>query len=355
MNISVLVPVYNEELFIEPLFKALANQKDISRENMEIIVVDGNSTDDTLQKLRELDEKNSEFNLKILHNPKRYISSALNIGLKESSGKYIIRIDVHSTISKDYISRIYNQLAEHSTEYCNFGGRTNAKGYDEKSIIVSKALSSRWVLGGAHFRFSKKRMEVDTLFPGAWLREDLLKVGGWNEHWLINEDVELNCRLRKITNKKIIMDPTIVVDYFPRNKLKKLAKQYFNYGYWRIKTAVKHEESIRVPHLVPLFSLLTLLSFLLLAVIDMKAAIALLLSMAFFYSLYLVILASRIFEKKEILIGIAAIFIIQFTWILGAFKGYLIFGIPLKGYYLLFKRIIAGEQKVDSKRFSWNK
>lgn len=337
-EISILVPVYNEESFIETFYNSLLNQKNLSRQHVEIIFIDGNSTDDTLLKLKRLRQVDTEFTIKILHNAKRYIASSLNIGLKESKGKYIIRLDVHSTFSEDYISQVYKQLDKHSAEYCNFGGRTNAKGFDKMSAIVSKALSNKWVIGGAEFRYSKKRVEVDTLFPGAWLREDLMKVGGWDEDWLINEDVELNCRLRKITNKKIMLDPDIVIDYFPRNTLKKLGKQYFNYGYWRIKTAKKHGESIRLSHLIPLVFLAVFLFFILLVTVDVWLFAMFLLSCIVFYFTYLLILSVLVFEKKEFIAGMAAIFVIQFTWILGAFKGYVVYGFPLKGYYLLIKK-----------------
>ncbi|WP_434399771.1 glycosyltransferase family 2 protein [Planococcus sp. 11815] len=351
-NISVLVPVFNEEPFIESLYHSLLKQKNISRQKVEVIFIDGDSTDNTLEKLNKLNENNTEFTIKILHNAKRYIASSLNVGLQASRGQYIIRLDVHSTIPEDYLSRIYDQLDKHSAEYCNFGGRTNAKGYDKTSSIVSKAVSNKWVIGGAEFRYSKKRIEVDTLFPGAWLREDLLKVGGWDEDWLINEDVELNCRLRKATHKTIVLDPDIVIDYFPRNTLKKLAKQYFNYGYWRIKTAKKHEESIRLSHLVPLVFLFMLVISILLAIVDTGLVSLFLLFNIVFYLAFLWVLSTKIFEKKEIFVGMSIIAVIQLTWILGAFKGYVVFGFPLNGYYNLIKKQFNGRGKFGRKGFT---
>lgn len=344
-EISVLVPVYNEENFIESFYHSFSKQKDIFEKEVEIIFIDGGSSDATLQILESLKENNDKFNMKILHNAKKFISPALNMGLIESTGEILIRLDVHSTISEDYISRIYNQLSENSSEYCNFGGRTNAKGYDRISLIISKALSNKWVIGGAQFRFSKKRVEVDTLFPGAWLRKDLVRVGGWDESWLINEDVELNCRLRKITNKKIILDPDIVIDYHPRNNLMKLGIQYFNYGYWRIKTANKHGDSIRIPHLIPLVFLFIIVLNILFMAINMNILVVINIA---FYLLYLSVLSLKIFGGKELIIGMATIFIIQFTWILGAFKGYVIFGFPLKNYYLLLKKVFQQRVKLGS-------
>lgn len=344
-EVTILVPVYNEELFIESFYNSLLKQKNIQREKVEILFIDGNSTDNTLLKLKNLAKDKFGFNMKILHNAKRYIPSALNIGLGESAGNYIIRLDVHSTISEDYISRVYSSLAENSSEYCNFGGRTNIKGYDKTSSIVSKALSNKWVLGGGQFRYSKKRMEVDTVFPGAWLRQDLLSAGGWDENWLINEDVELNYRLRKMTNKKIILDPSIIIDYYPRNTLKKLGEQYFKYGYWRIKTAKKHEESMRVSHIAPLLFLFILIIMVILAFIDIKLFFIFLLTIIVLYFAYLLTVSVKTFKKKEFFAGLSSIVVVQFTWVLGALRGYFTFGFPLKGYFLLFKWLLTKMRK----------
>lgn len=348
-EISVVVPVYNEEKFIETFYRSLLKQEHLQRDKVEVLFIDGHSTDRTLQKLEALRREDSGFRIRILLNEKRHISAALNIGLKESAGTYIIRLDVHSAIPTDYLSRVYTQLAAHSSEYCNFGGRTDAKGYDQTSGIVAKALSSKWVIGGAQFRYAKQKMEVDSIFPGAWLRTDLQRVGGWDENWIINEDAELNYRLRKATNKKIILDPDIVIDYFPRNTLKKLAKQYFNYGYWRTKTAKRHEESMRLSHLLPLFSLMFLLFSITLAFVHFQLFSYFLFATLVAYVVFLMAIAHAIFDKKEALLGMAAIFVIQSTWILGAFKGYIVFGFPLRGYSRLLIKLVASKWKFGRK------
>lgn len=348
-EISVVVPVYNEEKFIETFYRSLLKQENLQRDKVEVLFIDGNSTDGTLRMLEALRQEDSGFRIRILPNEKRHISAALNIGLEKSAGNYIIRLDVHSAIPTDYISRIYRELAANSSEYCNFGGRTNAKGYDNTSTIVAKALSSKWVIGGAQFRYAKQKMEVDSIFPGAWLKTDLQAIGGWDEHWIINEDAELNFRLRKATNKKIVLDPDIVIHYFPRNTLKKLAKQYFNYGFWRAKTAKRHEESMRLSHLLPLFSLMFLLFSITLAFVHFQLFSYFLFTALVAYVVFLMAIAHAIFDKKERLLGMAAIFVIQSTWILGAFKGYIVFGFPLKGYSRLLIKLLASKWKLGRK------
>lgn len=348
-TISIVVPVYNEEKFIEAFYHSLAQQQNLDREQVEVLFIDGNSEDQTLSKLQALQRENEGFAIKILHNEKRYISSALNIGLKESTGTYIIRLDVHSTIPCDYISRIYKGLAEHASEYCNFGGRTVAKGYDKTSKVVAKALSTKWVIGGAQFRFATTKMEVDSLFPGAWLKQDLLTVGGWDEGWIINEDAELNYRLRKATDKKIMLDPDIVINYFPRNTVGKLGKQYFNYGYWRTKTANKHEQSMRFSHLLPFFALCALLFATGLALLSVNVFSYFLIGAGVCYLLYLTAMTISEFEKEEIPLAVVVIPVIQSAWILGAFKGYLVFGFPIKGYTRLLKDLVVSKWKIKVK------
>lgn len=343
--ISVVVPVFNEEKFIEAFYHSLLNQKNLDFEQVEILFIDGNSEDQTLQKIHRIYQGNKQITIRIFHNEKRQISAALNIGLKESVGKYIVRLDVHSTIPSDYISLIYRELTEHDFEYCNFGGRTDAKGYDNTSKVIAKALSTKWVIGGAQFRYARKKMEVDSIFPGAWLKQDLVTVGGWDEGWLVNEDAELNHRLRTVTNKKIILDPNIVINYFPRNTLRKLGKQYFSYGYWRTKTAKKHEDSVRFSHLLPLFALFSLLFSIGLSFISLELYCYFLFASGMLYLFYLIGISIKIFEKEEVLLGMAVIPVIQSTWILGAFKGYFVFGFPAKGYVRLLRKFMVSKWK----------
>ncbi|MFD1861974.1 glycosyltransferase [Planococcus chinensis] len=343
-DISILVPVFNEEKFLENFFDSLLKQS-TEEYLIEIIFIDGNSQDLTMEKLKKIKEKiNSKkdlWEIKILTNKKKLIASSLNLGLKESSGTYILRLDVHSELSNSYIIDVITLLKENSSNYCNVGGKTIAKGYDQNSRIFAKALSSKWVLGGAQFRYSNKLVEVDTLFPGAWLREDLNAVKGWNEEWVVNEDTELNSRLKNVTKKNILMNPQITINYFPRNKYNDLIVQYFRYGYWRMKTANAHKNSIRMSHLLPLGTLFYLFLIIVIGLIDFKLLLLFLMTTIIVYSFYLFILSIAIYKNlKETFKGILSIVAIQLPWIAGSLRGYLDFGFPIKGYYFLIEKMI---------------
>ncbi|TAA66055.1 glycosyltransferase [Planomicrobium okeanokoites] len=340
INLSILIPVYNEEKFINAFWDFLQEQ-DLPSDSYEVIFIDGNSTDHTLEELNKIKERNENLAIKILSNPKRMIATSLNVGLKECAGDYVVRLDVHSRIPVNYLSEIYLLLQSEPLKYCNVGGRTVTQGYDPYSTLVAKALSNKWVIGGAKFRYSSKVEEVDTLFPGAWLKQDLLLVGGWNEEWKINEDVELNCRLRKETLKKIMLNPSIEIFYFPRNTMGGLVKQYFNYGYWRIKTANAHQESIRLSHILPLFVLFWLLAAGGLLVLDPELFLYFAILSISLYAVYMLSLGMALFKPKDIAIGLTIIFIVQSSWIIGSYAGYVKFGFPFTGYLALFKRSLV--------------
>lgn len=83
-KLSVIVPVYNAESFIERCVNSLTNQ---SYKNLEILLVDDGSRDNSLEKCRELAEKDAR--IKVFHKENGGASSARNFGLKQATGDYI--------------------------------------------------------------------------------------------------------------------------------------------------------------------------------------------------------------------------------------------------------------------------
>ena len=85
IEISIMIPILNEEKYIEHTVNSVINGTE-NIETMELLLVDGGSTDNTLNILQRLSEKH-QF-IKILHNKKREIAPALNLAIKESKGKF---------------------------------------------------------------------------------------------------------------------------------------------------------------------------------------------------------------------------------------------------------------------------
>lgn len=251
VKISIIIPCYNEVKYISQcLDSIIAN--DFPKENLEILVYDGGSTDRTIEILNEY--KKSHTFLQVKHNLKKIQSAAMNLGIKEATGDIIIRMDAHTVYDNDYISQVVNLLS--TTNAVNVGGPQIGIGnrYITKSIAIT--ISSPFVAGNAFYRFEKiKERYVDTVYLGAWRKKDLLEIGGFDESFAVNEDYELNYRLRA-KGGKILFSPKIKSEYFVRASFVKLIKQYLRYGFWKVKTLRKHPKSLALRQLAaPLFLL----------------------------------------------------------------------------------------------------
>lgn len=248
MRVSIIVPVYNEMRFIEELCDCLDAQS-FPPEEMEILFLDGRSSDGTKE---YLEKRPMRAHKRILDNEKRRHVFALNQGLREATGTYVLRMDGHGWYAPDYVERCVTWL-EKDPDAINVGGVARAKGYDFGSSVIAKLMSSKFALSGSSFRYATEVTRADTLFPGAWRREQLLKSGGWDEVQLTSQDVEMSARFKSLfPGKYYLIDPAIQLSYYPRNSIKTLAKQYYRYGYWRRVTVEKHPEMFRRAFIVPL-------------------------------------------------------------------------------------------------------
>ena len=243
--VSVIVPVRNEqEHIIQCLTSILGN--DYPQECLEILVVDGMSTDRSREIIRRYAQDSPR--IRLVDNPKRIQAAAMNIGIREAKGDVIIRIDAHTVYGSDYISQCVKLLQD--TVAANVGGVQHAVGTNYVTSAIALAITSPFGVGDAKFRYASEHAWVDTVYLGAWHKRTLEAVGGFAEEWVINEDYELNYRLRR-NGGKILLAPQVRCQYRVRESLYGLAHQYFWYGVWRVKTMVAHPGSVRWRQLVP--------------------------------------------------------------------------------------------------------
>jgi succinoglycan biosynthesis protein ExoA len=241
---SVLVPVLNEEAHIERSITAMLTQR--FERGVEVLVVDGGSDDRTPEIIERFARK--EPRVQILSNPKRLIPNALNIGLRQARGEYIVRMDAHTYYPPDYIARAVERFEAGGVDHVS--GPQLPHGEDRWSRRVALALRTRLGIGGASFRNPAHETEVDTGYTGVWRRSTLLEFGGWDERWPINEDAELAARIREAGGRYVCL-PAMAARYVPRKSLSALALQYWRYGQYREKTARHHPAGLRRSHVLP--------------------------------------------------------------------------------------------------------
>ena len=254
---TVIIPCFNEEKYIKQcLDSIIAN--DYSKDNLEILIYDGGSTDATIDILDSYVKQYTFIHIR--HNKPKIQATAMNMGIAQSKGDIVIRMDAHTVYEKDYISQVVRLLNE--TIAVNVGGPQAGQGnsYFTNSLVM--ALSNAFISGNAVYKSDKNVQQyVDTVYLGAWHKKDLEAVGGFDESFMVNEDYELNYRLRE-KGGKILFSPNIKSTYCVRGSLFKLIRQYFRYGFWKTKTLKKHPLSLKIRQMAaPLFVLALLLSF----------------------------------------------------------------------------------------------
>jgi succinoglycan biosynthesis protein ExoA len=253
VDVSVLVPVLNEERHLPGVVAGMLGQSFDG--TAEFLFIDGGSDDGSLQVLHEHAARDPR--VRVLHNPARGIPQALNIGLRAARGAYVARMDAHAHYPADYL-RIGVQRLRRG-DVVSVSGPQLAVGDGRWSQRVALALDSPLGVGGARFRqITENEIEVDSGFTGMWRREDLLAHGGWDEEWVNDEDLELAARLRK-AGGRIVCLPEMAASYIPRDSVRSLARQYWRYGFYRVKTSRRHPESLRPSQLLPPLLTLTVL------------------------------------------------------------------------------------------------
>ena len=253
--VSIIMPVRNEAGFIERAVRSVLNS-DYPVEKMEIFVVDGMSDDGTRDVVRQLSE--ADRRVKLLDNPRRIVPTAMNIGLKAARGEFFTRIDGHAEIPTDFIARSIQCLQEHPDAWIAGGSiKTIADNYTGRAI--ASAMQSLIGVGNARFRLGDYEGWVDTLAFGTHHKWIVDRVGDFDEDLVRNQDDEFNLRII-LAGGKIWMSQDIQSIYFSRSTLGKLWRQYFQYGFWRIRTLQKHKRPAGFRQLVPLLFVLSLFS-----------------------------------------------------------------------------------------------
>jgi succinoglycan biosynthesis protein ExoA len=241
--VSVIMPVRNEAQCIALSLNAVLHQ-DYPAGRMEILVADGDSDDGTLEIIQSLP---GAERVRLVPNPQRIQSAGMNAALHQSHGDIIIRVDGHTIIAPDYVRQCVRALRE--TGAYNVGGSMVPVGVTDQGKAIAAACKSAFAVPTAFHMSHIEGRYTDTVYMGAWPRWALERVGAFDERLRINEDYELNYRLRQ-AGGAIYLTPAIRSHYVGRQTLGALARQYFRYGQGKTRTLRKSPGSLRPRQLV---------------------------------------------------------------------------------------------------------
>lgn len=240
MDISIIIPVLNEEKHIEELLTSVYTANDCS---IEVFVCDAGSTDQTISIL-----KNLRFpNLHIEHNPQKFVSFAFNNTFPKTKGKYIALLGAHAYYPKHYFDHAIHYL---QTECDVVGGPLIQLGKTTSGKAIALAMSSKFGVGGTEFRTEKKKMLVDSVAFAVYKREIFEHIGLLDETLLRNQDDELHYRMNA-HGYKLLMVPEMECSYYVRDSYSALFNQYFQYGLYKPLVFAKVKSGIRLRHVIP--------------------------------------------------------------------------------------------------------
>lgn len=301
--VSILIPIRNEGLYIKHCLQAVSDE-DYPSDHIEVLVADGMSDDGTFELLQ--DWASQAANRYVFQNPGKIVPTGLNILIPKAKGEVLIRVDGHCVIAPDYVSNCVRHLQENGV--AGVGGPMNTIGEDFVSETIALAMSSKFGVGNSSFRTETGQTKLaDTVPFPAYTRAIIEKVGLYDEELVRNQDDEYNYRIRE-AGGKILLAEDVLSEYYSRGSLQKLWKQYFQYGFWKVRVLQKHPKQMSLRQFVPLVFVLALILTFFLSFVVSWGLLALLILLAAYFVANLaasIITASGQGFKKLLLLPIA--------------------------------------------------
>jgi len=245
--VSVIMGTYNEEHYIESCLDALLNQRNVDVKQMEILIADGGSHDNTraiLDRYQQADPRIRWFD-----NPSRISPAAWNICLDHARGDVILLMGAHTVVNDEFVSANLKVLDQVPDAGC-VGGRVNTAGKAYLQNAIALALNSPFGVGSARYRYADKPQYLETINYGACRKVVFEKVGRFREDLIRNEDWEFNYRLG-LAGFRLFFSPDIHSTYYPRTSFGKLWKQQYWTSFGKVKVIRQHPASFLWRHVIP--------------------------------------------------------------------------------------------------------
>jgi len=241
--VSIVIPTLNEERSISTCLDSVLAQ---TWSNLEVLVVDGGSTDATRELVAEYGAVDPRVTL--VDNPRRTQPAAMNTAAGLVKSPWLVRVDAHSTVPADYVELVMEHLS--TGEFGAVGGRKDGVATSVQGRAIAAALGSKFGVGNSTYHHGTKAQAVDHIPFGAYPVDVINDLGGWDESISSNEDFEFDYRVRQ-SGRTLLFDPRLVIFWETRQNVRDFFGQYRRYGRGKALVLRKHPASASARHLLP--------------------------------------------------------------------------------------------------------
>ena len=242
--VTVAIPARNESASIGELLRSVTAQ---THHRLQILVLDGMSTDDTAEQVRAAAAQDPRIEL--VENPARVIPAAMNLAVDHARGRWFVRIDAHCRVPEDYVERVVTHLR--TGRWGGVGGRKDGRGHTSQGRAIAAVMGSPFAQGNSVYHYGEQAQAVDHIPFGAYPTALIRELGGWSPTQLVNEDFEFDHRVRT-AGHELLFDPEIHIDWDCRQQVVDLFRQYRRYGAGKVQTLAQHPGSVSPRHLAAL-------------------------------------------------------------------------------------------------------
>ncbi|MFA9432415.1 glycosyltransferase family 2 protein [Egicoccus sp. AB-alg2] len=239
--VTVVVPARDEEAHIGACLDSVLAQ---THHRLQVVVVDGASRDHTADIVAA--RLAQDERVELVHNPASRIPISLNLALAAARGRWLVRVDAHAVIPREYVSIAVGHLR--TGRWGGVGGRKDGVGVTPAGKAIAAAMASPFGVGNSAYHYATEPRTVDHIPFGCYPVELARRLGGWDERLAVNQDFEFDYRIRR-AGYELLLDPALTIDWVCRQSIRDLAKQYHRYGRGKTRVARLHPDSLQPRHL----------------------------------------------------------------------------------------------------------
>lgn len=244
--VSILLAVRNEDEHLDECLRSIASL-DYPVDELEIILIDGMSSDRTLEVIESWKRKDSR--IRLLQNPQMIVSTGMNIGIAEASHDLILWTSGHVILQPDHLRRCVDTMEK--TDASAVGGVLRTEGHTTTGRINAAVLSSRFGIGNAPHRVATKSGWVPAVTMALYRKQAIVKVGGFDESLPRSQDNDLHDRMNGI-GERSYLDVNIKPTYLCREAFGGFLNQAWTNGFWNVVITKTGRRGFHLRHFVPM-------------------------------------------------------------------------------------------------------